>query len=135
MWLVMLLVLALLLLVGDGGRSILLLEDVDAAFVDRSAGGGGAAKLTFSGLLNAIDGVAAQVGWGGEEGGGGLQVAGGACTSVHLMPLAIHCWMKNTTLQRVLLAAYRNKSLCHLCQSTISYLCKGRVRGVWHQHE
>ncbi|KAF6266677.1 P-loop containing nucleoside triphosphate hydrolase protein [Scenedesmus sp. NREL 46B-D3] len=46
-----------------GVRSILLLEDVDAAFVDRSAaGGGGAARLTFSGLLNAIDGVAAQEG-------------------------------------------------------------------------
>jgi hypothetical protein len=34
----------------------LLLEDVDAAFVDRSANQGGA-RLTFSGLLNAIDGV------------------------------------------------------------------------------
>jgi chaperone BCS1 len=41
-------------------RSILLLEDVDAAFVDRSAGGGGAARLTFSGLLNAIDGVSSS---------------------------------------------------------------------------
>ena len=45
-------------------RSILLLEDVDAAFVGREAmaaagGGGGAAggRLSFSGLLNAIDGV------------------------------------------------------------------------------
>lgn len=39
-------------------RSILLLEDVDAAFVDRSAASGqGTARLTFSGLLNAIDGV------------------------------------------------------------------------------
>jgi hypothetical protein len=42
-------------------RSILLLEDVDAAFVDRSAGGGGAARLTFSGLLNAIDGVSRRL--------------------------------------------------------------------------
>ncbi|WIA29129.1 hypothetical protein OEZ86_011640 [Tetradesmus obliquus] len=50
------------LLNSAGVRSILLLEDVDAAFVDRSAGGGGAARLTFSGLLNAIDGVAAQEG-------------------------------------------------------------------------
>eukprot|EP00775_Hariotina_reticulata_P013700 gene13700-13822_t len=50
------------LLNSAGARSILLLEDVDAAFVDRSAGGGGAARLTFSGLLNAIDGVAAQEG-------------------------------------------------------------------------
>ncbi|WIA09054.1 hypothetical protein OEZ85_008468 [Tetradesmus obliquus] len=50
------------LLNSAGMRSILLLEDVDAAFVDRSAGGGGAARLTFSGLLNAIDGVAAQEG-------------------------------------------------------------------------
>jgi hypothetical protein len=39
----------------------LLLEDVDAAFVDRSAGGGGAARLTFSGLLNAIDGVSSRL--------------------------------------------------------------------------
>jgi hypothetical protein len=39
-------------------RSILLLEDVDAAFVDRAAGQGAATgRLTFSGLLNAIDGV------------------------------------------------------------------------------
>lgn len=41
-------------------RSILLLEDVDAAFLDREAAAG--SKLTFSGLLNAIDGVAAQEG-------------------------------------------------------------------------
>lgn len=35
---------------------MLLLEDVDAAFVDRAAAGG-AAGLSFSGLLNAIDGA------------------------------------------------------------------------------
>lgn len=40
---------------------MLLLEDVDAAFIDRAAaGGGGAARLTFSGLLNAIDGVSSS---------------------------------------------------------------------------
>ncbi|KAF8072923.1 BCS1 [Scenedesmus sp. PABB004] len=44
-----------------GVRSILLLEDVDAAFVSRQAGDA-ASRLTFSGLLNAIDGVAAQEG-------------------------------------------------------------------------
>jgi chaperone BCS1 len=45
-------------------RSILLLEDVDAAFVGRSAADGTASssRITFSGLLNAIDGVAAQEG-------------------------------------------------------------------------
>jgi hypothetical protein len=43
-------------------RSILLLEDVDAAFVDRSAAQSTGGRLTFSGLLNAIDGVAAQEG-------------------------------------------------------------------------
>jgi chaperone BCS1 len=42
-------------------RSILLLEDVDAAFVDRTSSSA-ASGLTFSGLLNAIDGVAAQEG-------------------------------------------------------------------------
>lgn len=46
-----------------GTKSILLLEDVDAAFVDRTAAAGAASsRLTFSGLLNAIDGVAAQEG-------------------------------------------------------------------------
>lgn len=44
-----------------GCRSILLLEDVDAAFVDRTSSAA-ASGLTFSGLLNAIDGVAAQEG-------------------------------------------------------------------------
>ncbi|KAI9336618.1 P-loop containing nucleoside triphosphate hydrolase protein [Zopfochytrium polystomum] len=55
-------------------KCILLIEDIDAAFVHRSAvpataassdgGSGGAAvtNVTFSGLLNAIDGVAAQEG-------------------------------------------------------------------------
>ena len=42
-------------------RSILLLEDVDAAFTHRTAGKV-SKKLTFSGLLNALDGVAAQEG-------------------------------------------------------------------------
>ncbi|KAL1511793.1 hypothetical protein AB1Y20_005079 [Prymnesium parvum] len=41
-------------------RCLLLLEDVDAAFGGREGAGG--ARLTFSGLLNAIDGVAAQEG-------------------------------------------------------------------------
>ncbi len=45
-------------------RSVLLLEDVDAAFVDRAAAGGAASGLTFSGLLNAVDGVSRGVGWG-----------------------------------------------------------------------
>jgi chaperone BCS1 len=37
------------------------LEDVDAAFTQaRAAADGGGGRLTFSGLLNAIDGVAAQ---------------------------------------------------------------------------
>lgn len=51
------------LLNSAGAKSILLLEDVDAAFVERSAAAGAAtSRLTFSGLLNAIDGVAAQEG-------------------------------------------------------------------------
>lgn len=45
-----------------GTKSILLLEDVDAAFVDRTANQGGG-RLTFSGLLNALDGVRQQGGW------------------------------------------------------------------------
>ncbi|OBT49706.1 hypothetical protein VE04_09898, partial [Pseudogymnoascus sp. 24MN13] len=44
------------------GRTILLLEDADAAFVERKGGDGGWGGVTFSGLLNALDGVAA-----GEE--------------------------------------------------------------------
>ncbi len=46
-------------------RALLLLEDVDAAFTEsRTAADGAAApgRLTFSGLLNALDGVAAQEG-------------------------------------------------------------------------
>ena len=44
--------------------SLVLLEDIDAAFVQRSANdrGGRQSHVTFSGLLNALDGVAA-----GEE--------------------------------------------------------------------
>eukprot|EP01012_Entosiphon_sulcatum_P045300 TRINITY_DN6038_c0_g1_i1.p1 TRINITY_DN6038_c0_g1~~TRINITY_DN6038_c0_g1_i1.p1 ORF type:complete len:878 (-),score=148.80 TRINITY_DN6038_c0_g1_i1:8-2620(-) len=44
-------------------RSIVLLEDVDAVFVERTAQKeGGRPGVTFSGLLNAIDGVASQEG-------------------------------------------------------------------------
>ncbi|PHZ08219.1 P-loop containing nucleoside triphosphate hydrolase protein [Rhizopus microsporus ATCC 52813] len=44
-------------------RCILLIEDVDAAFIQREKGEGTTANnITFSGLLNAIDGVAAQEG-------------------------------------------------------------------------
>lgn len=39
-------------------RSILLLEDVDCAFTQRKRSGGKSGGVTFSGLLNAIDGVA-----------------------------------------------------------------------------
>ena len=39
-------------------KSILLLEDVDAAFTKERKGKKGS-QLTFSGVLNAIDGVAA----------------------------------------------------------------------------
>ncbi|KAG0244817.1 hypothetical protein BGW41_006375 [Actinomortierella wolfii] len=42
-------------------RCLLLIEDVDAAFVQRESKDAGA-NITFSGLLNAIDGVAAQEG-------------------------------------------------------------------------
>ncbi|KAL6756916.1 BCS1 N terminal-domain-containing protein [Haematococcus lacustris] len=46
-----------------GEKCCLLLEDVDAAFVGREGQAGGTAgAITFSGLLNAIDGVAAQEG-------------------------------------------------------------------------
>ena len=41
--------------------AFLVLEDIDAAFHDRSSGEAGSG-VTFSGLLNAIDGVAAQEG-------------------------------------------------------------------------
>ena len=45
-------------------NAIVLLEDVDAVFVDRSlqSEGGRGAGVTFSGLLNALDGVASQEG-------------------------------------------------------------------------
>lgn len=47
-------------------NSIILLEDVDAVFVDRDVkkegGSGGGTGVSFSGLLNAIDGVASQEG-------------------------------------------------------------------------
>merc|ERR1719240_1237711 len=46
-------------------NAIVLLEDVDAVFVDRALqheGGGRGAGVTFSGLLNALDGVASQEG-------------------------------------------------------------------------
>eukprot|EP01025_Chloroclados_australasicus_P037819 TRINITY_DN3867_c0_g7_i1.p1 TRINITY_DN3867_c0_g7~~TRINITY_DN3867_c0_g7_i1.p1 ORF type:complete len:439 (+),score=13.32 TRINITY_DN3867_c0_g7_i1:364-1680(+) len=42
--------------------SILLLEDIDAAFVDRQQADDKVNQLSFSGLLNAIDGVTAQEG-------------------------------------------------------------------------
>lgn len=41
--------------------SVVVLEDVDAAFHERRHGDGASSTITFSGLLNAIDGVAAQV--------------------------------------------------------------------------
>uniref|UniRef100_A0A7S3DDN4 Mitochondrial chaperone BCS1 n=1 Tax=Palpitomonas bilix TaxID=652834 RepID=A0A7S3DDN4_9EUKA len=43
-------------------KCILLLEDIDAAFVGRKKGSGSKSKVTFSALLNALDGVAAQEG-------------------------------------------------------------------------
>lgn len=42
-------------------NALLVIEDVDAAFVDRSSGDK-SNQVTFSGLLNALDGVAAQEG-------------------------------------------------------------------------
>ncbi|KAJ3276920.1 hypothetical protein HK104_003582 [Borealophlyctis nickersoniae] len=58
------------LMVDTPGRCILLLEDIDVAFVSRTLTGTEQGKssttvatnVTFSGLLNAIDGVAAQEG-------------------------------------------------------------------------
>ncbi|KAJ3048222.1 hypothetical protein HK097_010756, partial [Rhizophlyctis rosea] len=57
------------LMVDTPGRCILLLEDIDAAFVSRgitkdasASSGATVTNVTFSGLLNAIDGVAAQEG-------------------------------------------------------------------------
>ncbi len=43
-------------------RSILLLEDIDAVFVGREKPEGSGSKISFAGLLNALDGVAAQQG-------------------------------------------------------------------------
>lgn len=48
------------LLVNAPSRSILLIEDVDAAFIERQADEGFASMVTFSGLLNALDGVVAS---------------------------------------------------------------------------
>jgi mitochondrial chaperone BCS1 len=41
-------------------RSVLLLEDVDTAFAQRARGAENRSQVTFSGLLNAMDGVAAR---------------------------------------------------------------------------
>lgn len=49
------------LLLAAPANAILVIEDVDAIFSERDAGDG-AGKVTFSGLLNAIDGVMAQEG-------------------------------------------------------------------------
>jgi ATP-dependent 26S proteasome regulatory subunit len=44
-------------------NAIILLEDVDAVFVERSSSGSDhGTGVTFSGLLNALDGVASQEG-------------------------------------------------------------------------
>jgi chaperone BCS1 len=43
-------------------NSLVLIEDIDCAFIARSAGEDKANKITFSGLLNAIDGVSAGEG-------------------------------------------------------------------------
>jgi chaperone BCS1 len=43
-------------------NAIVLIEDIDCAFVERAGAEDKANKLTFSGLLNAIDGVAASEG-------------------------------------------------------------------------
>jgi chaperone BCS1 len=43
-------------------NAVVLVEDIDCAFVARQAGDDKANKVTFSGLLNAIDGVAAGEG-------------------------------------------------------------------------
>lgn len=43
-------------------NAIILLEDVDSVFLQRSKNESGSCSLSFSGLLNAIDGVAAQEG-------------------------------------------------------------------------
>lgn len=43
-------------------KSIILLEDIDAAFLKRKKGDENKSSLTFSGLLNALDGIASQDG-------------------------------------------------------------------------
>ncbi len=50
------------LLAEVSANSLVLVEDIDCAFVARTAGEDKANKITFSGLLNAIDGVAAGEG-------------------------------------------------------------------------
>src|SRR5262249_40254376 len=50
------------LLAETPANSLVLVEDIDCAFVARQAGDDKANKVTFSGLLNAIDGVAAGEG-------------------------------------------------------------------------
>jgi chaperone BCS1 len=44
------------------GNAIVLLEDIDSVFVDRNVADAHQSRVTFSGLLNAIDGVASQEG-------------------------------------------------------------------------
>jgi len=39
------------------GNVIILLEDIDALFVQRESVSGGNIRISFSGLLNALDGV------------------------------------------------------------------------------
>jgi len=43
-------------------NSIILLEDIDAIFVGRESVGRGRGRVSFSGLLNALDGVRSQEG-------------------------------------------------------------------------
>ena len=43
-------------------NAMIMLEDVDAVFVDRTKTEGKKNSVTFSGLLNAIDGVGSQEG-------------------------------------------------------------------------
>lgn len=50
------------LLAETPANAVVLVEDIDCAFVARQAGDDKANKVTFSGLLNAIDGVAAGEG-------------------------------------------------------------------------
>jgi len=50
------------ILVDAPSKSILLLEDIDAIFSQREKGMFASRKLTFSGFLNALDGVRSQEG-------------------------------------------------------------------------